>query len=65
MSVTDVIKGIQQCQVGYHNHTTGYTQSNTVPELLHFLSLGNSRIRDENAQILANQAKIMDKLGIN
>ena len=53
MSVTDVIRGIQQCQVAYHNHTTGNAQSNTIPEWMHFMSLGQSRHRDETAAILA------------
>jgi hypothetical protein len=62
MTVSTVVQGIHKCQVPYHNHTTGATQSNTVPEAIHFLSLGNSKIREQLDRIEDTQKKILEAL---
>lgn len=61
---TDVLIGVQQTPVPYFNATTGKTQNTTLFHVFNFFSLHFARGQERQEQILANQKKIMDKLGI-
>lgn len=63
MSVkTDCLLALQEFTVPYHSHADGATKGVTLRDAIHFLSLGNSVIRNELAALRAEVAELRTEL---
>ncbi|MBB5748523.1 hypothetical protein [Micrococcus sp. TA1] len=63
MSVrSDVLSALQDFTVPYYSHAGKYVAGVTLRNWCEYMSKGNSEIRKQNEDILANQQKILAAL---